>query len=236
VARLARVVAIDIPHHVTQRGNARQRIFESDADHLVYLDLLQQHCALHALSLIGYCLMSNHVHLIVIPRQATSLPLTLKHTHGRFAAYFNARHASSGHVWQGRYYSCPLDPPHLWAALRYTELNPVRAGMIAGPDEYRWSSAAAHCGAHHSDILLDIEPWRTAWEPAAWCEHLATAEAGADADAIRRSTHTGRPLGHRDFVAQLEKTLQRRLTPEKGGRPPKRQALAGQQQFGFGQL
>ena len=69
-------------------------------------------------------------------------------------------------------------------------------------------------GAHHADILLDIEPWRTAWEPAAWCEYLATAEAGADVDAIRRSTHTGRPLGHRDFVAQLEKTLQRRLTPE----------------------
>jgi putative transposase len=235
VARLARVVAIDTPHHVTQRGNARQCIFESDADRLVYLDLLQRNCELHALSLVGYCLMSNHVHLIVIPRQAASLPLALKHTHGRFAAYFNTRHASSGHVWQGRYYSCPLDTPHLWAALRYTELNPVRAGMIAGPDDYRWSSAAAHCCSNHSDILLDIEPWRTDWQPATWREYLGATEASADADAIRRSTHTGRPLGHPDFVTQLEKTLQRRLVPKKGGRPPKRQILMGQEQFGFGQ-
>ena len=90
--------------------------------------------------------MSNHVHLIVVPARHDSLRLALKHTHGRYAAYFNARFASSGHVWQGRFYSCPLDLPHLWAALRYTELNPVRAGMVADPAAYHWSSAAAHCG------------------------------------------------------------------------------------------
>ena len=77
--------------------------------------------------------MTNHVHLIVIPERAESLPLALKQTHGRYASYLNARSAASGHVWQGRYYSCPLDPPHLWAALHYTELNPVRAGMVGRP-------------------------------------------------------------------------------------------------------
>ena len=125
MARLARVVALDTPHHITQRGNGRQYILESDTDRLVYLDLLRKHCRLHRLSLLGYCLMSNHVHLIAVPERDDSLRLALKHTHGRYAAYFNARCASSGHVWQGRYYSCPLDLPHLWAALRYTELNPV---------------------------------------------------------------------------------------------------------------
>jgi putative transposase len=146
MARLARVVSPDTPHHVTQRGNARQFILETDTDRLVYLDLLRRHGALHGLGLLGYCLMSNHVHLIVVPARHDSLRLALKHTHGRYAAYFNARFASSGHVWQGRFYSCPLDLPHLWAALRYTELNPVRAGMVADPAAYHWSSAAAHCG------------------------------------------------------------------------------------------
>jgi putative transposase len=167
MARLARVVALDTPHHITQRGNGRQYILESDTDRLVYLDLLRKHCRLHRLSLLGYCLMSNHVHLIAVPERDDSLRLALKHTHGRYAAYFNARCASSGHVWQGRYYSCPLDLPHLWAALRYTELNPVRAGMVEDPDAYPWSSAAAHCGGNHPDAALDMQLWRQAWTTAA---------------------------------------------------------------------
>jgi putative transposase len=137
MARLARVVAVDVPHHVTQRGNARRFILESDSDKLVYLELLRQYCTLYELSLLGYCLMSNHVHLVVIPGKIDSLWLTLKNTHGRYAAYWNAGHSSSGHVWQGRYYSCPLDLTHLWRALRYTELNPVRARLVSTPEAYR---------------------------------------------------------------------------------------------------
>jgi putative transposase len=102
MARLARVVAIEAPHHITQRGNARQTVFEGDPDRLVYLDLLCQYCRLDRLKLLGYCLMSNHIHLIAIPARPESMPLALKHTHERYAGYFNARHASSGHVWQGR--------------------------------------------------------------------------------------------------------------------------------------
>ena len=113
MARLARVVALDTPHHVTQRGNGRRAIFESDADRIVYLDLLRKYCLVHRLSEAGYCLMSNQVHLIVVPARPDSLWLALKHTHGRYATYFNSRRASSGHVWQGRYYSGPLDEPHL---------------------------------------------------------------------------------------------------------------------------
>ena len=180
-------------------------------------------------------LLSNHVHLIVVPTRADSLFLALKHTHGPYAAYFNARHASSGHVWQGRYYSCPLDEPHFWAALRYTELNPVRAGMVAEPETYAWSSAAAHCEYHGADAWLEMQPWRDFWTPATWREYLRATGAEADADAIRRNTHTGRPLGTEDFVAGLEKTLGRRLTPGKGGRPAKLEVDARQQAFGFGQ-
>ena len=83
--------------------------------------------------------MSNHVHLVLVPSRAESLGRALKHAHGRYASYWNAIHHSSGHVWQGRYYSCPLDEPHLWEALRYTEFNPVRAGLVAESESWMWS-------------------------------------------------------------------------------------------------
>jgi REP-associated tyrosine transposase len=220
MARLARVLSADIPFHVTQRGNARQYVFECDADRLVYLDLLRTHCRTQRLSLLGYCLMSNHVHLIVVPARPESLPQSLKHTHGRYATYFNARHAASGHVWQGRYYSCALDQSHLWAALRYAELNPVRARMVEVPEDYAWSSARAHCGLVAPPPWLDMRAFNTDWDTRRWREHLDRGES-AEADAIRACTHTGRPLGSPDFVAELEKTLRRRLTPRRGGRPAK---------------
>jgi putative transposase len=132
MARLPRVIAVHGPHHVTQRGNGRRFVLDSDTDRIVYLDLLKQSLALHDVTMMGYCLISNHVHLMLVPRRAESLGLALKHAHGRHASYWNAIHHSSGHVWQGRYYSCPLDEPHIWEALRYTELNPVRAGAGAG--------------------------------------------------------------------------------------------------------
>lgn len=124
MARLPRIVVVDVAHHVTQRGNARQVILANDGDCIAYLELLRQHCDLYRLSLLGYCLMSNHVHLIVVPRTVEALAQTLKHTHGRYASYWNARQSSTGHVWQGRFYSCPLDEAHLWAALRYAESQP----------------------------------------------------------------------------------------------------------------
>lgn len=163
MARLARVIAVGIPHHVTQRGNARQFILASEAERLVYLDLLRQYSCLHQLSVLGYCLMSNHIHLIVIPRQTEALAMALKHTHGRYAAYWNVRHKSCGHVWQGRYYSCPLDAPHLWAALRYAELNPVRAGLVAHLEAWAWSSAAAHSGTAPPEVGLDMDLWQKHW-------------------------------------------------------------------------
>jgi putative transposase len=233
MARLARVVAVDVPHHVTQRGNGRRFILDSDSDRAVYLELLRHHCQLHRLSLAGFCLMSNHVHLIAIPQRPQSLALALKNTHGRYAAYFNARYLSVGHVWQGRYYSCPLDTPHLWAALRYVERNPLRAGLAPAPEDYFWSSAALHCGRVDGDGLVDLTLWRAAWTPAEWRAYLAANDGEQDAEAIRRSTHTGRPLGTPEFVADLERALQRILRPQPGGRPEKQPPDHRQTAFGF---
>ncbi len=234
MARLARVIAVDVPHHVTQRGNARQFILDCDPDRTVYLNLLREHVLLHNLSLIGYCLMSNHVHLVVVPHGSDALALALKQTHGRYAAYWNARHASSGHVWQGRFYSCPLDTPHLWAALRYMELNPVRAGLVADPGAWPWSSAAAHLGQEEPQIPLDLRQWRRRWDAQTWRAYLAVADTDAEMAALRQCTHSGRPLGSAEFVQNLEQATRRLLAPRKGGRPAKH-ANENQNKFVFDQ-
>jgi putative transposase len=218
MARFARVVVADVPHHVTQRGNARQVIFASDADRMTYLALLRQYSELHGLSLLGYCLMSNHLHLIAVPYSMDALAQALKHAHGRYASYWNARQAATGHVWQGRYYSCPLDESHLWRALRYVELNPVRAAMVERAEMWRWSSAAAHCGIGSPDPILAMERWRRRWNEPEWIRFLAVTESQSDLRALRQCTHTGRPLGTPDFVAALEKSASRPLAPRRAGR------------------
>jgi putative transposase len=233
MARLARVVAVDVAHHVTQRGNARQYILSSDAERAVYLDLLRQAVQLHPLSVIGYCLMSNHVHLVVIPRKAEAMAAALKLAHGRYAAYWNAARVSSGHVWQGRFYSCPLDSAHLWEALRYTELNPVRAGLATDAESWKWSSAAAHCGTAEPDKLLDMELWQRHWTTSGWREFLEAGETESELAAIRQCTHTGRPLGSSDFVETLEKSTLRPLARRKGGRRAKPAVEKGQEALKF---
>jgi putative transposase len=220
MARLPRIVIVDVPHHVTQRGNARQVILAHDPDRVAYLDLLRKYAELYGLSLLGYCLMSNHVHLLAVPRATEALAQTLKHTHGRYASYWNARQSSTGHVWQGRFYSCPLDDSHLWTALRYVELNPVRAGLVQEAARWRWSSAPAHCDADITDPLLDMGLWKKRWTVPEWYQYL-TGETPADRMALRHCTHTGRPLGTAEFVAVLEQSTLRRLAPRKGGRPKK---------------
>lgn len=219
MARLVRIAIVNVPHHVTQRGNARQFLLACDEERAIYLKLLRHWVKLHELALLGYCLMSNHVHLIVIPRRTESLALALKNTHGRYASYWNAAHQSSGHVWQGRFYSCPLDDAHLWIALRYTERNPVRAGVVRQAQDWEWSSAGAHCGSREADPCLEMTAWTKRWSSKAWQEYLSCGENDAELRAIRNSTHTGRPLGSGEFVRSLEAATARRLQPQKGGRP-----------------
>jgi putative transposase len=228
MARLARVIGLDLPHHVTQRGNGRRFILDNDTHRSIYLDLLAQSLELHGVLLVGYCLMSNHVHLVLIPRKPESMGLALKHAHGRFASYWNGAHRTSGHVWQGRYYSCPLDETHLWTALRYTELNPVRAGLVEEAQRWEWSSAAAHCASAPAEAFLAMELWLRRWCAESWRAFLGQQESDMELDEIRRSTHTGQPLGVREFVRALERSTQRRLAPEKRGRP--RKTVANPQQ------
>jgi putative transposase len=154
MARLARVVVPGVWHHVTQRGNRRQTVFFSDADRATYLQFLMRHCARSAVHITGYCLMGNHVHLIAVPETSAGLAHALGRTDVDYARWLNLRRGETGHVWQNRFYSCPLDQRHQWEALRYVELNPVRAGLAADAAAWPWSSAAAHlAGVDRSGIL-----------------------------------------------------------------------------------
>jgi putative transposase len=212
---------LNVAHHITQPGNARRFILENDQERRIYLDLLQQGIQRHGVALIGYCLMSNHIHLVAVPRNKDALARSLKQTHGRFASYWNAVNHSSGHVWQGRYYSCPLDETHLWEALRYTELNPVRASLVAYPTDWPWSSAAAHCGAESASPWLDRKLWGQRWSTGDWRAYLQDTQDESSQKAIRDSTYSGRPLGSPEFTRTLEKQAHRPLTRQRPG-PKKR--------------
>ena len=220
MSRMARIVVPGVPHHVTKRGNRRADIFDTDEDREAYLRFLKTYCDRRELVLWAYCLMSNHVHLIVVPEKESSLSEGLRDAHTVYAMYFNSRTQLSGHVWQGRFFSCPLDEPYLWAAVRYVELNPVRAAMVERAEAYPWSSAAAHCGLC-DDVVLS-----TAFPPAGaiddWAEwlHEPIEDEDETYTSIRHRTHTGRPCGSAKFLDQLEQLLGRTLHPKPRG--PKR--------------
>jgi putative transposase len=144
MSRLARVVIPGLAHHVTQRGNGRQQVFFSDADCARYLQLLTESCAGTRVSCLAYCLMPNHVHLILVPATEDGLRRCLCVVHRAYAGALNARRGRSGHFWQGRYGSVPMDESHLYEALRYVLLNPVRAQLALTSEAWRWSSARVY--------------------------------------------------------------------------------------------
>ena len=217
--RQARVVAEGVPHHITQRGNNRQDVFLLDEDRRFYLDSLRFQARRHGVRLLGYCLMTNHVHLVVVPQRADALAQGLGRTHFLYTRDFHLHHGSSGHLWQNRFFSTTLDARHLFAALRYVDLNPVRAGIVHQAEAYQWSSARAHASGQDLSQLLDMAGWREICEPGDWKQLLSRPEEPAEVGRLRHATRTGRPCGDTAFVAEIEQRLGRRLRPELGGRP-----------------
>ena len=215
MARFARVVVPDIPHHVTQRGTGRRDVFFNPPDRHVYLGLLKKYSHLYGVRVLGYCLMTNHVHLILQPDNEKSMAKALREVHGRYAQYRNAIEANTGHLWQNRYYSCPLEPTRLSSVLRYVELNPVRANLVKDAENYAWSSALIHLGSHDPVELVDLERWWVDWTVQEWTEVLRAGSS--EAADIREATYRGRVLGSSKFVGDLERRLNRKLAPQKSG-------------------
>jgi len=212
---MARVVAEGVPHHITQRGNNRQDVFLLAEDRRSYLRTLRERCRDHDVALLGYCLMTNHVHLVAVPARADSLALALGRCHGSYARRFNKRYRRSGHLWQNRFYSCALGGTQVAAALAYVDLNPVRADLVRRAEEWEWSSARGHVVGIDFDGLIDAWQWSELGFGEDWASVLAAYGGETQAAQLREATYGGRPLGDEKFVAELE---------AKSGRPLRRQA------------
>ncbi len=226
--RSARAVFAGLPHHVTQRGNRREDVFFTDADRRAYLDWLAHYCAEEGVEVLGYCLMTNHVHPVAVPAREDGLQRALKPLHMRYAQRVNRRRGWKGHLWQGRFYSSALDEPYLWAALRYVERNPVRARMVRRAEAYPWSSAAAHCGESGHPVLTRRRDWlRRLAGVGDWSSWLSEGDEPEKLAVLRRNADKGLPCGGETFLARLEAIARRPLRYRPIGRPRAREDEGG---------
>ena len=221
MARIARVVAPGLPHHITQRGNRRQQTFFSDDDYQAYIDLMAQWCGKHGVEIWAYCLMPNHIHLIAVPPEHENLMLAIGEAHRRYTRRINFQKGWKGHLWQGRFASYVLDEAYLLACARYIEMNPVRAKLVKTPSKWKWSSAAAHI-KNKDDKLVKAEQL-TAIVQKPWAKFLSQEVTSEERQALQKYERTGRPLGNLQFIEGLEKKLDRTLKPSKPGPKPKKQ-------------
>jgi putative transposase len=220
--RAARTVIAHVPHHIIQRGNRGEDVFFDDEDRAIYLQWLGEYAAMHDVEVAAYCLMNNHIHLILIPSTEDGLQKVLKPLHMRYAQRLNRTHQQQGHIWQGRFFSSALDPDYLRAALRYVERNPVRARKVKKAENYKWSSARGHCGLA-SDALLKPKPaWRKNLDDIKnWSKWLAEPDEEQALLILRRNTMMGLPCGSEKFIRKIEKRAGRDLRYKPQGRPKK---------------
>lgn len=211
MSRIARVIVPEIPHHIIQRGNRNQTVFFKNEDRRYYLRLLKKQAEIYGLKFWAYCLMDNHVHLIAVPKTGDSF-MAVAETHRRYSGHINLRNDWRGHLWQDRFSSYPLDERYLYAAVRYVERNPVRAGVVSKAWEYPWSSARFHVYGE-KDYLVEncfLQERITNWEGY-------LSEQDENTTLLRKHRRTGRPLGQEDFIKELESTLGRVLIKSKPG-------------------
>ncbi|MBZ0167414.1 MAG: transposase [Candidatus Omnitrophica bacterium] len=221
--RRARVIVPGTAHHIIQRGNYQQYIFEHDKDYRTYLYLIDFYARKNGLKINAYCLMGNHVHFITTPTTSEGLSETFKNVHTRYSQYKNAQMRRIGHLWQGRFYSCVLGPTHLLRAIRYVEMNPVRARMVGRPWDYLWSSARQHMKLERHPIVTtkfheyceDIGLSHTNWDRYLLENDMEMVQL------MRSKTHSGLAIGDDNFISKLENLLGIIMRPKKAGRPRK---------------
>jgi putative transposase len=225
--RQPRFVVPGVTNHVVQRGNNRQACFRRDNDYLLYLLHLRELARKHGCELHAYCLMTNHVHLLLTPSTTQACPSLMRDLGQRYVQYFNRRYARTGTLWEGRYQSFVAESArYVLACYRYIELNPVEARMVAKPADYQWSSYAANTGMR-ADTLVSPHPEYLALGNAANARHVSYARLVEDGieqslvEEIRRAESTGYPLASDAFKAHLAAQLGRKTEPGRPGRPEK---------------
>jgi putative transposase len=232
MGRLPRATADGLVYHAMNRGNNGADVFAGDGDYEAFLESLRIAKGRYPFALFGYCLMSNHFHLLLKPRSGQSISRILQSLTVAHTWRYHKQHDTSGHVWQGRFRSPVIqDDDHLLVVLRYIEANPIRAGMIADLRDYRWSSYGQH-GMGLVDTLLDGFPeWEQLGSSPAerrqrWRAKLRSKQKQDELTAIRDSLRTGRPLGSPAWVGRVAGRLGIDLTPRPRGRPRKLQAVS----------
>lgn len=226
MARLPRLTVPGYPHHIIQRGNNRQPIFASTPDYETLLAMLEEHAKKEHVAIHAYVLMSNHFHLLATPESAEGIPQMMQSAGRRYVRYFNQRQARTGTLWEGRYRSTLIQAErYLLACMVYIDLNPVRAGLVADPADYPWSSHAHYLG-RRTDRLVTPHPlyWELGNTPfareAAYAELVHAGIGSAQQRALTESALRGWALGEPDYVADLQRRTERRVAKGKAGRPP----------------
>jgi putative transposase len=215
--RHRRIVVPGIPHHITQRGNRKAVVFHDDEDYELYMKLLAVYKGRAGIQVYAYCLMPNHIHLVVVPEVADSLRAMMSPLNTTYAQEINRKQNLMGHLFQDRFASFAMDDAHLVAAMRYVELNPVRAGLVTDPGDYRYSSAPGHLG-RRQDRILDLPQLLESLSP--WEGLLASGMEEQEMVQFRRHERNGYPWGDKAFVERLETLLSKTLRPSKRGRRP----------------
>lgn len=224
--RTARIVLAGYPHHVVQRGHNRKTVFARERDYTRYLENLEELKEKYQVRVFAYCLMTNHVHLLLQPdEQASALGQLMKALAGRATRYRNMRQKRTGTLWEGRYRSSPVQSDqYLMACCRYIELNPVRAAMVEAPESYRWSSCRQHLGLCESR-WIDLDPvyqglGATDGERAARYRQLLGRQPSVETQrTIRQALQRGQLTGNAQFVDEVDATIGRRVTARGPGRP-----------------
>jgi putative transposase len=222
MARMARIVVPGYPHHITQRGNRRQKTFFHGDDYRHYIELLSTYAKEYGTEVWAYCLMPNHVHLVMVPQEEDGLRATLGEAHRRYTRRVNFRKGWRGHLWQERFHSFVMDEAYLLATVRYVERNPIVAKLCRHPLEWPWSSAMAHSQGQ-DDKLVKVQPMLDRVDN--WTAYLSDGNGHGEAlEHIARHTRTGRPLGNEGFIQMLETLTGKALAPKKAGRKSKRES------------
>ena len=218
MGRIARLVIPYCPHHIIQRGNRRQRVFFSEDDKNLYLQILNYHCRKESVEIWCYCLMDNHVHLIAVPKKTENLARAIGAIHRKYTYMINIRHNWKGYLWQGRFLSYPMDEKYLYLAVRYIERNPVRAGIVRKAEDYPWSSAKAHVFRKPDNVLTKFYLNSVIKD---WSSYLQEEEREEDIDLLRKHERSGQPLGGNEFITKIEQLTGRKLRKKRPGRPKK---------------
>lgn len=213
--RLSRLVVPGYPHHITQRGVRSMDIFSDDQDRLSYLQFMAEESNRFGVTFLGWCLMSNHVHLIAVPEREESLARAIGEAHRRYTRMKNFAAGVRGYLFQGRFNSCVLDQQHLLAAGRYVERNPVAANLVKHPHEFPWSSCRYHCRLTEQDSL--VREYKLPQMVDSWPDFLVVSDERTERN-LRKKTRTGRPAGNDQFVLQLEVLSGRALKTRPPGR------------------